>query len=69
MKVVVVASLDQDTWTSAKVVKGDQRIQRIQRIQRCIDHPSGEIWTRPEGIGTTDNLAGYTCLRYVSNQH
>ena len=60
MKVVVVASLDQDTWTSAKVVKGDQRIQRIQR-RRCIDHPSGEIWTRPEGIGTA--LTGMTgCL-------
>lgn len=30
-------------------------------------HVSGrcEIWTRPEGIGTTMTLADYTCLRYV----
>ena len=43
--------------------------QRIQRIQRCIDGldvckvctPSGEIWIRPEGIGTA--LTGITgCL-------
>lgn len=29
----------------------------------------GEIWIRPEGIGTTiSNVEGYTCLRYVSSQ-
>lgn len=26
----------------------------------------GEIWIRPEGIGTTITSEGYTCLRYVS---
>lgn len=30
-------------------------------------HPSGycEVWTRPAGIGTTQEIAGYTCLRYT----
>eukprot|EP00439_Symbiodinium_sp_Y106_P067716 s2710_g11.t1 len=30
-------------------------------------HTSGrcEVWTRPDGIGTTMALGGYTCLRYV----
>mmetsp|Transcript_61896 Transcript_61896/g.110004 ORF Transcript_61896/g.110004 Transcript_61896/m.110004 type:complete len:834 (-) Transcript_61896:509-3010(-) len=53
-----VFQLDESGCKSACMQRAD--CQGIEfKGSRC------EIWTRPEGIGATKSLSGYTCLRFV----
>mmetsp|Transcript_60612 Transcript_60612/g.168012 ORF Transcript_60612/g.168012 Transcript_60612/m.168012 type:complete len:506 (-) Transcript_60612:93-1610(-) len=43
-----------------KATDGCQGVEYKGKLQRC------EVWTRPEGIGATAHLSGFTCMRYLA---